>query len=103
MEHLLADCVPKLASKARLKYDKVRDQHLLLLPEKVVALNESAAVVLNYCDGHRNVRMIAEHIMASMLANVREGNEQAKPDLPSIEADISAFVQDMADQGWVVI
>ena len=50
---------PRLADGARLQYDDVRDEHLLLVPEGAVRLNETAAHVLELCDGERSVEEIA--------------------------------------------
>jgi pyrroloquinoline quinone biosynthesis protein D len=50
---------PRLADGARLRYDDVREEHLLLVPEGAVRLNESAASVLELCDGERSVEDIA--------------------------------------------
>lgn len=103
MEAILADSVPKLASKVRLKYDKVREKHLLLLPEKVAVLNETAASILSLCDGNRAVHNIAERLRASLLVKTEAANKGELPDLMTIETDIAEFIGEMADQGWVVI
>ena len=50
---------PRLAAGARLQYDDVREEHLLLVPEGAVRLNETAAHVLELCDGRRSVEEIA--------------------------------------------
>jgi pyrroloquinoline quinone biosynthesis protein D len=42
---------PRLVDGARLQYDDVRDEHMLLIPEGAVRLNETAAQVLELCDG----------------------------------------------------
>ena len=47
---------PHLADKARLKWDAVREKHLLLFPEGVLVLNKTAHDVLALCDGQRNGR-----------------------------------------------
>lgn len=99
----VAGSLPKLAAKARLKFDKVREKHLLLLPEKVVVLNETAASILRLCDGSRNVNTITEDISTSLMAGSETKNSGALPDLKTMEADISEFLREMADQGWVVI
>jgi pyrroloquinoline quinone biosynthesis protein D len=46
---------PRLTTGARLRYDEVREEHLLLVPEGAVRLNDSAAAVLELCDGERSV------------------------------------------------
>ncbi|HWT21882.1 MAG TPA: pyrroloquinoline quinone biosynthesis peptide chaperone PqqD [Solirubrobacteraceae bacterium] len=50
---------PRLAEGARLQYDDVREEHLLLVPEGAVRLNETAAQVLELCDGRRTLEEIA--------------------------------------------
>ena len=46
---------PRLATGARLSYDDVREEHILLIPEGAVRLNPTAAQVLELCDGERSV------------------------------------------------
>jgi pyrroloquinoline quinone biosynthesis protein D len=50
---------PRLVDGARLQYDDVREEHLLLIPEGAVRLNETAAQVLALCDGERSLDEIA--------------------------------------------
>ena len=50
---------PRLVTGARLQFDEVRDEHLLLIPEGAVRLNETAAQVLELCDGERSLEDIA--------------------------------------------
>ncbi len=49
---------PRLVTGARLRYDEVREEHLLLVPEGVVRLNPTAAEVLELCDGERSLEDI---------------------------------------------
>ncbi len=46
---------PRLVTGARLRYDEVREEHVLLIPEGVVRLNPTAAEVLELCDGERTL------------------------------------------------
>jgi pyrroloquinoline quinone biosynthesis protein D len=50
---------PRLVDGARLQYDDVREEHMLLIPEGAVRLNATAAQVLELCDGERSVGDIA--------------------------------------------
>ena len=50
---------PALWRLARLDYDPVRGRRVLLYPEGAVLLNETAAAILELCDGRRTVREIA--------------------------------------------
>ena len=55
---------PRLATGARLRYDEVREEHVLLIPEGVVRLNPTAAEVLELCDGERSLEEIAAALSA---------------------------------------
>ncbi|WP_197031407.1 pyrroloquinoline quinone biosynthesis peptide chaperone PqqD [Bacillus sp. UNC438CL73TsuS30] len=103
MEPILTSSMPKLATKARLKFDKVRGKQLLLLPERVVVLNETAASILTLCDGSRSVHTIAEALRSSLQAGTDKMSTDALPDLNEMKEDISEFLREMEDQGWVVI
>jgi pyrroloquinoline quinone biosynthesis protein D len=68
---------PRLADGARLHYDEVRDEHVILVPEGAVRLNETAARVLELCDGRRTLEEIAASLSerysgADVTGDVRE-------------------------------
>jgi pyrroloquinoline quinone biosynthesis protein D len=68
---------PRLADGARLHYDQVRDEHVMLVPEGAVRLNETAARVLELCDGRRTLEEIAATLSerysgADVTGDVRE-------------------------------
>ena len=50
---------PRLVDGVRLQYDDVRGEHLLLVPEGAVRLNQTAVHVLELCDGQRSLEEIA--------------------------------------------
>lgn len=67
----------RLGRGVRLRWDSVRETQMLLRPEGAVALNETAAAVLELCDGMRTVGdIIAElrerHAGADLADDVRE-------------------------------
>ncbi len=80
---------PRLATGARVRYDDVREQHVLLVPEGVVRLNPTAAEVLELCDGARSL----EEIIGA-LSDRYAGAELA--------ADVRELVDAMAERGLVV-
>jgi pyrroloquinoline quinone biosynthesis protein D len=67
---LMPDSVPKLWRLARLDFDLVRQQHVLLYPEGSVLLNETGAAILELCDGQRSVAAIAAVLQARYQADV---------------------------------
>jgi pyrroloquinoline quinone biosynthesis protein D len=103
VEPILASSFPKLAAKARLKFDKVRQNHLRLLPEKVVVLNETAASILTLCDGSQSVHTITEKIRDSLQADTEARGTGDLHDLKTMKEDIFEFLREMEGQGWVVI
>lgn len=47
--------VPRIVPHVRMRYDAARGQHVLLSPERIVVINDTAAAVLQLCDGKRSV------------------------------------------------
>ena len=80
---------PRLATGARLRYDDVREEHLLLIPEGVVRLNPTAAEVLELCDGERSIDAIV-------------GELSARYDGADVRDDVRGLVDAMAQRGLVV-
>ena len=80
---------PRLVTGARLRYDDVREEHLLLVPEGAVRLNPSAAEVLELCDGQRSVDEII-----GVLAARYEGID--------LDGDVRELVDGMAARGLLV-
>jgi pyrroloquinoline quinone biosynthesis protein D len=80
---------PRLVTGARLRYDDVREEHLLLIPEGAVRLNPTAAQVLELCDGERSLDDIV-----GALATRYEGTD--------VRDDVLELVDAMAQRGLVV-
>jgi pyrroloquinoline quinone biosynthesis protein D len=80
---------PRLVTGARLRYDDVREEHLLLIPEGAVRLNPTAADVLGLCDGERSLDDIVGALSARYAgADVRD--------------DVLELVDAMVQRGLVV-
>jgi pyrroloquinoline quinone biosynthesis protein D len=80
---------PRLVTGGRLRYDEVREEHLLLVPEGAVRLNPTAAEVLALCDGERSLDEIV-----GVVAARYEGAD--------VGDDVRALVDAMAQRGLVV-
>jgi coenzyme PQQ biosynthesis protein PqqD len=63
MADLSSDSRPRLASKARLRWDAVEKRHLLVFPEAAMLLNESATAILKLCDGERQLEQIVDALV----------------------------------------
>jgi pyrroloquinoline quinone biosynthesis protein D len=80
---------PRLATGARLQYDEVREEHVLLVPEGAVRLNHTAAEVLELCDGERSL----DDIVGALSARY-EGAD--------LGDDVEGLVGAMAERGLLV-
>jgi pyrroloquinoline quinone biosynthesis protein D len=80
---------PRLAEGGRLQYDDVRAEHVLLIPEGAVRLNETAAAVLELCDGRRCVDEIAATL-------------SARYDGADVAGDVRELLEAMGERGLVV-
>jgi pyrroloquinoline quinone biosynthesis protein D len=80
---------PRLVTGARLHYDDVREEHVLLIPEGVVRLNPTAAEVLELCDGERSLDDIV-----GALSGRYEGAD--------LRDDVVELVDAMAQRGLLV-
>jgi coenzyme PQQ biosynthesis protein PqqD len=73
---MTADSVPAIWRLARLQFDPVRQQRVLLYPEGVVLLNDTGAAILDLCDGRRSVAEISavlqERYQCDVTADVIE-------------------------------
>jgi pyrroloquinoline quinone biosynthesis protein D len=50
---------PKIARRARLRFDEREKKYLLVYPERGLLLNDSAAEIVKLCDGTRTLDEIA--------------------------------------------
>ena len=80
---------PRLVTGARLRYDQVREEHVLLIPEGAVRLNPTAVAVLELCDGERSL----DDIVGALSARY-EGAD--------LRDDVVELVDAMAQKGLVV-
>jgi pyrroloquinoline quinone biosynthesis protein D len=53
---------PRLAARARLKFDPIAKQEMLLFPEAALALNDTGAAIVRLCDGARSISEIVDQL-----------------------------------------
>jgi pyrroloquinoline quinone biosynthesis protein D len=80
---------PRLVTGARLRYDEVREEHLLLVPEGAVRLNPTAFAVLELCDGERSLDDIVD-----ALTEQYSGAD--------LNDDVRGMVEAMTERGLLV-
>ena len=79
---------PRLRGKAKIRFDKVRQRYVLLLPERAVLLSETAAEILQLCDGTQTAAGLI-----GMLESKYPGAE--------LRADVVEFLGQAVQKGWV--
>ena len=80
---------PRLVIGAALRADPRRGGDVLLLPERIVRLSESATRIVRLCDGTRQVSTVIEELVA----------EYGAPE--QIEREVNAFLLEVTRRGWV--
>jgi pyrroloquinoline quinone biosynthesis protein D len=82
---------PRLAAKARLRWDRKDERWMLLYPERGLVLNATAADVVQLCTGEHTVEAIVETLVGKYPAQPREALEQ----------EILTFLGRLAERGLV--
>jgi coenzyme PQQ biosynthesis protein PqqD len=83
-----ADTRPRIASKARLRYDRKTDRTMLLYPEKGLVLNATAAAIAKLCTGEHSVAAIVEQLAS-----------QYGKDAAAIESEVMKFLAALSERG----
>lgn len=81
---------PTVAGQFRLQWEPAQQKHVLLYPEGMVQLNQSAGEIMKRCDGERTVKEI---VMDLEQAFSRSG----------LTDDVLAFVKMAVERGWLRI
>jgi len=74
-----------------MQWEQAQECHVLLYPEGMIKLNDSAAEILLQCDGDKNVGTIVAAL------------EHKFPDAHGIDLDVIEFVGGAHEQGWIQI
>ncbi len=82
---------PRLASKARIRFDRKTERYLLLYPERGLELNPTAADIARLCTGEHTVTEIAERLAGKYPTQPRA----------TIEREMLAFLVALAERGLV--
>ena len=81
--------VPKIGRHFRIQWEEAQKAYVLLYPEGMVKLNQSAGEILKRCDGERRVAEIARDLEQAFNA-------------PDLTADVLAFIELAGQQRWLV-
>lgn len=85
---LALDAHPALAPGYRFQWEEAQNAYVLLYPEGMVTLNESAAEVLRRCDGERTVQAV--------LDDLHEAFPGAE-----LDDDVRELLAQARERGWI--
>jgi pyrroloquinoline quinone biosynthesis protein D len=81
--------IPSLARHYRMQWEQAQGCHVLLYPEGMIKLNDSAAEILLQCDGCNNV------------AGIVTALEHKFPSAEGLDIDVIEFVGGAHGEGWI--
>lgn len=80
---------PKLSRLFRFQWEEAQRNYVLLYPEGMVRLNQSAAEILKRCDGQRGVADIVHDLETAFATG-------------GLEAEVRDFLRAATERGWLV-
>ncbi|CAM5338616.1 pyrroloquinoline quinone biosynthesis peptide chaperone PqqD [Thauera mechernichensis] len=83
-----ATATPRVSKRFRLQWEEAQQAWVLLYPEGMVKLNQSAGEILRRCDGVRSV--------VEVVADLEQAFATA-----GLEADVVAFLELARKQQWI--
>jgi pyrroloquinoline quinone biosynthesis protein D len=81
---------PALTRGYRLQWEPAQNCHVLLYPEGMVKLNQSAGEIMKRCDGARSVADITADLEAAFNAQ-------------GLAPEVQAFIDMAVQQHWLVL
>ena len=79
---------PRVASHFRLQWEAVQKSWVLLYPEGMVQLNDSAAEILKRCDGERTVAEIVSELEAAFSVQ-------------GLTTQVESLLEEGGRRGWI--
>lgn len=86
---LTATSQPRVGAGFRLQWEPAQGRHVLLYPEGMVELNQSAGEIMKRCDGQRDLAAIVNDLEQAFNAQ-------------GLEPDVRAFIEIAGKQRWLV-
>ncbi|RBI69271.1 pyrroloquinoline quinone biosynthesis peptide chaperone PqqD [Vreelandella sulfidaeris] len=83
------ETIPQWRRGWRLQWEPTQDCFVLLYPEGMVKLNETAGAILNQIDGERSVSSIIKNL------------EALYPEAGALEGDVLEFLSEAQQNGWL--
>lgn len=83
--------VPRWRPGYRFQFEPAQDAHVLLYPEGMIKLNDSAAAIGGLIDGQRDVAAIIEAL------------DEHFPGVPELGADVEQFMEVARAEHWLLL
>lgn len=83
------ETIPEWRRGWRFQWEPTQGSFVLLYPEGMVKLNETAGAILNQIDGERSVSSIIKNL------------EALYPEAGSLEGDVLEFLSEAQQNGWL--
>lgn len=87
-EAIVLQSSPVISGKFRLQWEEVQDAWVLLYPEGMVKLNQSAGEILKRLDGKKQIFAIISELEREFDTN-------------NLKSDVLAFLDIANKQGWI--
>ena len=81
--------IPRLRPGYRLQWEAAQQCHVLLYPEGMIRLNDSAAAILTRCDGQTSLGALIDALAAEY------------PGETTLAEDIREFIDLARQRGWI--
>lgn len=78
----------EISPKFRFQWEAAQESYVLLYPEGMVKLNQSAGEILKRCDGSRTLKEIVSDLEKAFSAT-------------GLEEDVREFLKDAYERGWI--
>jgi pyrroloquinoline quinone biosynthesis protein D len=82
------EAIPRIGRLFRFQWEAAQDAYVLLYPEGMVKLNQSAGEILSRCDGQRNVGALVAELETAFTAS-------------GLGPEVEAFLQMAEEKGWI--
>jgi pyrroloquinoline quinone biosynthesis protein D len=87
-ETLDLQLVPRITPGYRMQWEEVQDCYVLLYPEGMVQLNDTASSILQQCDSEQTLAQVIATLEAEFVGE-------------DLKADVLAFIAEATERGWL--
>jgi pyrroloquinoline quinone biosynthesis protein D len=93
---------PVFVPHARYRWDRLREQHQIVFPEGILVLNETAAAIVQLCDGRSTAELVSalrEQFADDGPLASPNGTPTRRSEQTTLEDDIQNFLERLTKKG----